>query len=177
MRFTMPAVGQRHRILAGGASRVALRSQLSDARVRLNSLGEQLLDDARFVINSASSLVELSCVTVNELGFANGAKFEEILGRASSLDLEVCSLEVAVRFRLQYGNQPEGALGQPPTVGRAPPGSITVMSSAPVHEDQPWGFYLRCIEGELWLRGYRSWHGHVWSPEDMLAFTVTTSAA
>jgi hypothetical protein len=36
--------------------------------------------------------------------------------------------------------------------------------------DVPKGFYLRRIEGALWLRGYRSGPEHVWSPEDRIVF-------
>jgi hypothetical protein len=42
--------------------------------------------------------------------------------------------------------------------------------------DQPWGFYLRRVDGVPWLRGYRCWSGHVWAPEDVLVFTQACSA-
>jgi hypothetical protein len=29
---------------------------------------------------------------------------------------------------------------------------------------------LRRIEGDLWLRGYQSWPGHHWSPQDVFVF-------
>jgi len=47
------------------------------------------------------------------------------------------------------------------------------VASAPLAQDDetPKGFYLRRIEGVLWLRGYRSWPGHIWSPQDMFVFS------
>ncbi|MDA0708693.1 MAG: helicase, partial [bacterium] len=38
-------------------------------------------------------------------------------------------------------------------------------------DDFPKGFYLRRIKGVLWLRGYRSWPGHVWEPDDHFVFS------
>ena len=115
----MPAVGQSRYVRVGGTSPLALRSQLADAGIRLNQLGEQLISDPRFITETASSFVEISCVTVSELGFTSGAKFDEILARASTLGLEACPLEVAAQFRLQYIDQPEGALGHGRTEHRA----------------------------------------------------------
>ena len=37
-------------------------------------------------------------------------------------------------------------------------------------DEVPKGFYLRRIEGVLWLRGYRAGAEHVWSPDDRLLF-------
>jgi hypothetical protein len=37
-------------------------------------------------------------------------------------------------------------------------------------ESIPKGFYLRRIEGILWLRGYRSGPEHLYSPEDRFVF-------
>ena len=37
-------------------------------------------------------------------------------------------------------------------------------------DETPKGFYLRRIDGVPWLRGYWSWPGHLWSPEDRRLF-------
>ena len=51
---------------------------------------------------------------------------------------------------------------------QAPPGAITV-ASLPISEqdDDPTGFYLRRIDGVLWLR---SCAGHVWKADDEFVF-------
>jgi hypothetical protein len=47
------------------------------------------------------------------------------------------------------------------------------VSAALVEDDEfPKGFYLRRIDGVLWLRGYRSGPAHVWSPDDRLVFAA-----
>lgn len=156
----------------GGASAPELLWRLSEAQVKLNPMAEQLLADPRFTTRPEVSFVELVTVTVAGLGFSGGASFAQLAASASAQGLALCPLELAVHLRLQFTEQPEGSVGQPSLPHRAPPGSLTVASAPPVDEqDLPWGFYLRRIEGILWLRGYRSWSGHLWSPGDLLVFT------
>ena len=91
--------------------------------------------------------------------------------RSAELGLSLCPLELAPHLRLQYLDQPEGYSGHPPSQHRAPPGSITVASAQLSEDDDlPKGFYLRRIEGVLWLRGYRCGAEHIWSPEDHFVF-------
>jgi hypothetical protein len=76
---------------------------------------------------------------------------------------------------MQFLDQPEGVDALPLTGRRAPRGSITVASLPLDDSDEtPKGFYLRCMDGVLWLRGYWSSPGHMWSPEDVLVFSVAT---
>ena len=56
-------------------------------------------------------------------------------------------------------------------LGRAPEGAITVVSEPLCGDhDFPKGFYLRRVDGVLWLRGYCSDNEHVWSPTDRLVW-------
>jgi len=86
--------------------------------------------------------------------------------------LSECPLELGPHFRLQFPDQPEAVAKTPALTGRAPPGSITVLSR-PLDEDDltPKGFYLQRRAGLLWLRGYRSSFDHVWAAGDMLVFS------
>jgi hypothetical protein len=113
-------------------------------------------------------IVELSAAS---LGLHNGATFAQIIENAVGIGLAYCPLEVGPHLRLQFTDQSEGRLGQPLSQHCAPPGSVTV-ASAPLTDDNdtPKGFYLRRIEGVLWLRGYRSSPEHNWSPADRFAF-------
>jgi len=100
-----------------------------------------------------------------------GHSIDQIHERAAQLGLLLCPLELGPHLRLQFLEQPEGSVGYPPSQHRAPPGSITVASPELVQDEcTPKGFYLRHIEGILWLRGYRSGPEHLWSPEDRLVF-------
>ncbi len=165
-------------IRIGGVNKPELLSQLQVAGVRLNEAARTLFVDERFTTSAVSSLIEIAELSVAKLSFHNGATIAQIVEQAAALGFALCPLELGPHFRLQYTDQPEGFLGQPPSQNRAPPGSITV-ASAPLSEDEdtPKGFYLRTIEGSLWLRGYRSWAGHVWSPEDIFVFSRLHNAA
>jgi len=166
------------RIRVGGTSKSELMSRLESTGIRLNEAARVLFADDRFTTSPVRSLLEVVEVAVASLGFSSGATFDQIVGQAAVVGLSLCPLELGAHFRLQYADQPEGSLGQPLSQHRAPPGSITV-ASAPLAEDDdtPKGFYLRRIEGVLWLRGYHSWPGHAWSPEDKFAFLRLHNAA
>lgn len=132
-----------------------------------------LFEDDRFLTLGHSQVVEIAVRSVAELGFAQGATYGQLAARALESGLAECPLELGPHLRMQYRDQPEGSAGQPATQHRAPPGAITVASPAlDEQEETPKGFYLRRIDGVLWLRGYWSWPGHVCSPEDLLVFAV-----
>jgi hypothetical protein len=72
---------------------------------------------------------------------------------------------------LHYRDQPEGHWGQPVRQHQAPSGSITIATERLDDDDDvPKGFYLRRIEGVLWLRGYRSGGEHIWGAGDRFLF-------
>src|SRR5262245_58391974 len=149
-----------------------LRQTLRDHKVQLNQAAEALFDDRRFTPLSQSKVIEIAFLSVADLGFGEGATYEQLTARAFQSGLVECPLELGPHLRLQFLDQPEGSIGFPTTQHRAPPGSITVGSSPLDDSDQtPKGFYLRRIDGVLWLRGYWSGPDHIWSPEDVLVFS------
>lgn len=162
---------QTRMLRVGGVSKEKLLSRLRAADILLNEAALALFADARFRTSPSRSTVEIVELSVASLGLAQGATFATLVERAAGNGLHLCPVELGPHFRLQFTEQPEGAVGQPPTRNCAPPGSVTVASE-PLGEDDvtPKGFYLRRIEGKLWLRGYRSWPGHHWSPQDVVAF-------
>jgi hypothetical protein len=167
-----------HVVRIGSVPKETLLSLLQAARVQLNEAAQALFADSRFTTQLSSSLVQAVEVTPNDLGFPTGATYQQIVQRAANRGLLLCPLELGPHLRLQFPDQPEGFIGQPASQHRAPPGSITV-ASAPVANDEetPKGFYLRRIEGSLWLRGYRSWPGHNWSSQDIFVFSRPINAA
>ena len=172
------SLGQQFRIVSyGGASKEALLHRLRDSGVKLNELALSLFADARFTTSPMPAEVQVLEASVASLGFPAGATFERLVESAAAAGLGLCPLELASHLRLALLDQPEGAAGHPPTQGCAPHGAITV-ASAPLDssEETPKGFYLRRIEGTLWLRGYRSWSGHLWNPGDVLAFIKSREA-
>ena len=159
------------RVRIGGLSRAELLARLQAAGIGLNPAALALFEDERFTTDTTPSIIDTVQRTVASLGWPGGATFAQLLTSAAGQDLGACPLELAPHLRLQYTDQPEGAIGQPATLHRAPPGSITV-ATGPLSDDEavPKGFYLRRIDGVLWLRGYRAPTDHVWSPDDTLVF-------
>jgi len=164
----------RRAVAVGGMTPPRLLEALARLGVRLNDAALTLLNSPHFRCSERRrelSTVELS---VRELGFPDGAKIPDIYAKAAAAGLSLPPLELAPHLRLLHVDQPEGPLGFPATRHCAPPGAITV-ASAPLSEDEdfPKGFYLRKIEGVLWLRGYTSGPEHLWSPGDRLVFLET----
>lgn len=158
-------------VCIGGASKHKLLASLRAAQVQLNPLALVLFEHTEFTTAEKISIVETVETSVAELGLQAGGTFEQILESAKLQELGLCPLELAPHLRLQFTEQPEGSVGYPASQNRAPTGTLTVASSALTEDDDiPKGFYLRRIERVLWLRGYISWAGHVWNPEDSFVF-------
>lgn len=110
-------------------------------------------------------------LTLRNLGFTREATIIEIFDAAQNLGFRLCSLELAPHLRMQYMDQPEGYLDKPIRKHRAPYGSLTVASKLLTNDESfPKGFYLRCIEGQLWLRAYISELNHLWQLDDHFVF-------
>lgn len=155
----------------GGMSKDELLAALQSRGIQLNEAGRKLFAHGKFTTSPASFSIATVELAVANLGYERGATFAQIKARAAELGLTTCPLELGPHLRLQLLDQPEGHVGHPPSKHRAPPGSITVVSD-PLSDDNetPKGFYLRRIEGVLWLRGYWSAPDDVRSPEDRLVF-------
>lgn len=155
----------------GGLSKAELLQQLQDNHVSLNESADRLFASDRFTtapMRQALTTVEL---TVRDLGFPQGATTAAMYARAATLGLSLCPVELGPHLRLKYLDQPEGYWGQPLRQHQAPSGSITIASAPLIPDDDfPKGFYLRRIQGELWLRGYRAGPEHVWNADDHLLF-------
>lgn len=161
----------RFSIRIGGRSARDLLEALEAGGIGLNAAAHEILSSPRFAMLAAVRTIATVETSVAALGFEGGATMPAILESAAQRGWGPCPPETAPHLRLQYLDQPEGAAGVVQTSGRAPPGSLTVVSN-PLHDDPvfPRGFYLRRIEGTPWLRGYRSDDEHVWAPEDRLLF-------
>jgi hypothetical protein len=156
----------------GGLSKSELRAALREHNAQLNQAAAALFEDPRFTTLGGRQVVEIAALSIAELGFGEGATYGQLIARALESGLVECPLELGPYLRMQFRDQPDGADGKPLTHGRAPPGSITVASQPLDDSDETAkGFYLRRVDGVLWLRGYWSWPGHIWSPEDVLLFS------
>jgi hypothetical protein len=155
----------------GGLTKLQLIQELQHQSILMNESAERLFADDNFTTSDRKYILRTIELTVRDLCFPDGATLGEIFKRANELGLELCPLELGPHLRLAYLDQPEGSLGNPLRRHQAPFGSITIASQILTEDhDFPKGFYLRRINGVLWLRGYRADHLHVWNPEDHFIF-------
>lgn len=165
------ALGFPDEVSVGGVSKAELRKLLDQAAVRLNAYAEQLFEDSRFETCRDPEMLRLEVLSPTALGFAEGARFDHLVQAAAARGLGLCPLELGPHLRLQFLHQEEAPTSACDFKGSAPSGSITVASAEPLGDGlAPWGFYVRRIGNERWLRGYRSGPEHVWAPRDLLVF-------
>lgn len=162
-------------VLVGGLSREAVVARLDAAGIRRNAHAETLLADPVFDERPAES-VDVVERSVADLGLHRGGTLAQVYAAAASLGLDLCPADTGPALRLAWLDQntaPDSIL----STGRAPTGSLMVAS--PVLQDgfdYPKGFYLRVIDGEPWLRGYRCDDDFLHSPQDRIAFRVPPTA-
>ncbi|WP_129688375.1 helicase [Gottfriedia acidiceleris] len=155
----------------GGLTKSQLIEKLQQSSISMNEYGEMLLKDDHLTVSNTKYSLQTVELTVGDLGFLEGATTPQIYKKAMELNLELCPLELGPYIRLSYLDQPEGFSGNSVKQHQAPSGSITIASEAlSEDEDFPKGFYIRRINGVLWLRGYRADHLHVWNNDDHFIF-------
>ena len=155
----------------GGLTRPDLQKALAVAGVRLNAHAETLLENAVFDTTEAETIDIVRC-SVSDLGLTRGASLPRILGGAREHGLLPCPPVTGPYLRLATPDQataPDSVMSN----GRAPTGAVTVASEPlRVGDDYPRGFYMRVVDGQPWLRGYRCRDDHLWSPEDRFVFRL-----
>ncbi|WP_339229533.1 helicase [Oceanobacillus sp. FSL K6-2867] len=158
-------------IKVGELTKSQLIQKLKQRSILMNEYAKRLLSDDKFTTSDTKYSLKIVELTVENLGFPNGSTMPQIFKRASELGLELCPLELGPHLRLEYLNQPEGNKGNPSQKHKAPSGSITIASEIVSEDDYfPKGFYLRKINGVLWLRAYIADDLHVWNPDDHFIF-------
>jgi hypothetical protein len=185
-----------HRVRIGGMGKQALLAELARHGIQLNDAARALFADERFTTLARRRWIQTAEVAVAGLGFPQGATLPQIIDRARGAGLLPCALELAPHLRLQLLDQDECPASNGHTAHRAPSGSITVASvpltraGTPARDasqaldqpashggETPRGFYLRRVDGILWLRGYWCDEQHVWSPEDHFVFRASRRSA
>jgi hypothetical protein len=162
----------RRLVQVGGLTRSDLESALADAGVCLNASAETLLADPLFASDEAetATTVEIVETTLGQLGLASGATLPHILTVAREQNLLPCAPFVAPYLRLAMLDQPS-APDSVMSSGRPPSGAVHVASERLRPDDAyPRGFYLRVVDGTLWLRGFHCSDDAPWTTDDRFAF-------
>jgi len=159
------------KIKYGGQSKEDLLKLLIAEGIHLNEYAKTLLGSDMFETSPSEEAADIVELSVQDLGFTNGATFEEIFSRIEQLHLNLCPLEIGPYLRLNYLDQQEEAeTGK----NKAPKGSITIFSKIENKQDEevPRGFYVRKIDGGLWLRGYVCPMDYIWPPDARIALKL-----
>lgn len=82
------------------------RESLEINGMKIGNWASDILGKPEFTVATKETKVNLVVVTVEQLGFKNGATREQIYTRAKELGLELCPPEVGPQLRLQYKDQP-----------------------------------------------------------------------
>jgi len=160
-------------VTVDGFTKPDLLAALGASEVQLNQAAQELFADERFQPSLQAGAIEIETRTVESLGFNNGATYDQLVARAAEFKLIECPLELAAYLRLQYLAQPVAPEKDASSEPGSPPGALTIASAPLDDRDQsPKGFYLRNIDGTLWLRGYWSDAPHIWSNDDVFIFAV-----
>ncbi|MEN1966707.1 helicase [Lentibacillus sp. N15] len=155
----------------GGLTKSQLLRRLQQQSIFMNELGERLFADDKFTVSDKIYRVRTLELKVRHLGFPEGATIPDLFKKANQAGLTLCPLELGPHLRLAYLDQSEGYSSKPSWRHRAPYGSVTIASEILSEDvDFPKGFYLRRIEGVLWLRGYIADHLHILAPDDHFVF-------
>lgn len=162
---------RRLEISVGGLSRRQLMDALSAQGIQLNGHAETLMRDVVFD-EQASRQVAVTERTVAELGFPHGATLTQILDSAPQLGLMPCAADTAPFLRMAL-NEQAASRNSLMSSGSAPDGALTVAAEALSEDNEyPKGFYLRVVDGQAWLRGYRCDDEHIWSADDRFIFQL-----
>jgi hypothetical protein len=157
------------RLRVGGLTRSDLRAELGSRGVLLNAHAELLLNHTVFDPRGEEE-INIIERDVGDLGLRTGATLLEVFAVAHERGFGLCPPDTGPYLRLAIASQanaPDSVL----SAGRSPAGALKV-ASAPLSDDVafPKGFYLRVVDGQQWLRGFRCDHEYLFSPEDRFAF-------
>lgn len=155
-------------ISIGGVTKESLFQRLNEHDIMINPLGEKLLRSELFQVSTERQHILLTEISLNELGFKDGANLLEIIKAAHKIGLTVCPVDVALFLRLDY--KQKNTYGMEKKF-KTPEGAVTVISEILNEEATfPKGFYLRKIEGQLWLRGYLCDYEHIFEADETFIF-------
>lgn len=157
------------RIVVGGRTRAELRAALHSRGVLLNAYAETLLDASVFEPRAPEG-IRIVERDVSDLGLRAGGTLVEVFSAARDQGLALCPPDTGPYLRLAMttqANAPDSVL----SAGRSPAGALKVGSALLTDDAEfPKGFYLRVVDGQHWLRGYRCDAEYRFSPGDRFAF-------
>ena len=157
-----------------GLTRDLLLQKLVNEHIHLNEYAHQLFKTDSFNNQpKKGDTIKIVEVALEDIGLRTGGTFAEIEVAMDKLNLTHCPLEFAPYIRLTYTDQKSSMIK---SINRHPPGAIKIFSKPVLeNEDFPRGFYIRNIDGLLWLRGYKCSLDYQWDSKDRMIFQTKNS--
>lgn len=93
---------RRYNIEIGGKTKDQLKKELKEKDIKTSDWADDILESKDFVISKKIEKADLVRLTIEDLGFSDGATTDEIYKRAKDFGLELCPAEVGPHLRLQY---------------------------------------------------------------------------
>lgn len=85
---------------------VSFCCELERKDFRIGDWARDMLGQKAFTVATAEEDVDLVRLSVADLGYKEGARYDAICARAIEMGLELCPAEVGPQLRLQYPDQP-----------------------------------------------------------------------
>ncbi len=136
------------------------QKELEKSNINVSSYAKYLLESKDFIKVKSATELDLTIVSVEELGFKNGATLKEIYSAAKDRGLELCPAEVGAALRLNYLDQPKDEwlfIGMEPITGSG--GGLRV-------------FRVGLSDYDLWLFTNYGRPGSVWYGYSRFVFVL-----
>lgn len=133
-----------------------LRKALVDGGVHISNWADDILGKTK--LSRSKKTLERVVMSVKELGFSEGARYEQICEAAKNLGLELCPAEVGPYLRLQYQDQPEY--------------EWLIIAMEPIIDSggDPGIFGVNHNGDRLWLSASYGRSGDFWGDDDRFVF-------
>lgn len=152
-------------------SKQKLLAKLAALNIGINKYAEQIFDHPNYNYENGASQISIAKTTLHELGLQNGGNFQQISTAMQANNFDYCPIEFAPYIRMHFMEQDAATKA---TQNIHPPDSYLIFS-APLQADEnfPKGFYIRNIEGKLWLRAYTCSDDYCWDAESEIIVRVS----
>lgn len=138
----------------------AFCSELEKQDFRIGDWARDMLGQKAFTVATQEEDVDLVNLSVADLGFEKGARYDAICARALELGLELCPAEVGPQVRLQYPDQPRDEW------------FLVAMEAIRDSGGYLLVFYVEHAEGGRWLSGYFGEPVYFWSADYRFVFRL-----
>ncbi len=136
------------------------RKAIKDNNMRISDYAKDILGKPQFTVTTEETEIDLVIVSVEKLGFKDGAKLKDIYARAKEKGLQLCSNEVGPQLRLQYEDQPRYEW------------LVIGMEPISVSDGDLSLFYVGHDSDDLWLFTCYVSPGRVWREDDRFVFVL-----